>query len=119
MKPRLGLPADADSVTAIIVAAMPLDPQWDYRFPYRLKYPEDHYNYTRMLFEYFLDPTFDDWAVIVVEDSLGPDDELKIVAFGVYNVSYRNKRLYGPGYRDQDRKSHFFVPHLANPESTG
>ncbi|KAK3486068.1 uncharacterized protein B0T23DRAFT_408131 [Neurospora hispaniola] len=47
---------------------MPLDPQWDYRFPLRKEFPEDHYKYTRMLFKYFLDPSFDDWTVMVIED---------------------------------------------------
>ncbi|SPQ20198.1 40ddd489-e041-4fed-ad20-01afb5df08ca [Thermothielavioides terrestris] len=72
MKPRLGLPADLEAVTDVIIRTMPLDPQWDYRFPYRRLYPEDHYKYTRMLFEYFLDPSYDDWLVMVVEDSAEP-----------------------------------------------
>jgi hypothetical protein len=60
MNPRLGLPADVEAVTKVIIEAMPLDPQWDFRFPYRYQYPADHYKYTRMLFEYFLDPSYDD-----------------------------------------------------------
>ncbi|KAK4449886.1 hypothetical protein QBC34DRAFT_83963 [Podospora aff. communis PSN243] len=102
MELRLGLPADVDPITKVILEAMPLDPQWDYRFPYRLRYPEDHYTYTRMLFEYFLDPEYDDWVVVVVEDAFSPSDETRIVAFGVFNVAFRNKRRYGPGYQAQD-----------------
>ncbi|KAK4238563.1 hypothetical protein C8A03DRAFT_33442 [Achaetomium macrosporum] len=73
---------------------MPLDPQWDYRFPYRHLYPADHYKYTRMLFECFLDPSYDDWLVTVVEDSFEPGGETSVVSFGVWDVSYINKRRY-------------------------
>ncbi|KAK0665619.1 hypothetical protein QBC41DRAFT_11734 [Cercophora samala] len=103
MKPRLGVPADIEAVTDVIIRTMPLDPQWDYRFPYRDKFPEDHYRFTRLLFEYFLDPAYDDWQVMVVEDSLEPGcDERRVVSFSVWDVSYRNKRRYGPGYLTQD-----------------
>lgn len=105
MKPRLGVPADVDAITHVIVNAMPLDPQWDYRFPHRRRYPVDHYKYTRMLIEYFLDPAYDDWRVMVVEDSLEPGGATSIVSFGVWDVSYLNKRRHGPGYTPQDRKS--------------
>jgi hypothetical protein len=117
MKPRLGLPTDAGHVTDVILKAMPLDPQWDYRFPYRLEYPEDHYTYTRMLFDYFLDPDYDDWVVMVVEDTLEAGEDTKIVAFGVFNISFRNKRAHGPGYQAQDRKSHFPCHAWKGPDS--
>jgi hypothetical protein len=105
MKPRLGLPTDVEAVTDVIIRTMPLDPQWDYRFPYRHQYPDDHYKYTKMLFEYFLDPLYDDWLVMVVEDSLEPGGPIEVVSFGVWDVSYVNKIRYGPGYTPQDRKS--------------
>ncbi|KAL2256919.1 hypothetical protein VTK26DRAFT_924 [Humicola hyalothermophila] len=102
MKLRLGCPDDADAVTGVIIKAMPLDLQWDYRFPYRYEYPGDYYKYTKMLFEYFLDLSYNDWLVIVVEDLLEPGALLELVSFGVWNVSYANKRRYGPGYKPQD-----------------
>lgn len=105
--PRLGLPADVDAITNVILQAMPLDPQWDYRFPWRHEFPEDHYKYTRMLFELFLDPAYDDWVVMVVEDSLEPGGDPQIVAFGVWDVSFANKRIRGPKYIPQDRKLFF------------
>lgn len=55
-----------------------------------------------MLFEYFLDPAYDDWVVMVVEDSPKPEAPSEVVAFGVWDVSYINKRRYGPGYKTQD-----------------
>ena len=105
-EPRPGLPSDLDGVTQVIMDAMPLDPQWHYRFPYRKQFPEDHEKFTRMLLEYFLDPELDDWTVMVVEDTDLGDGEPRIVAFGVFDVSYKNKARYGPGYMVQDRKSH-------------
>lgn len=106
-----------DAITNVILQAMPLDPQWDYRFPWRNEFPEDHYKYTRMLFEYFLDPTYDDWLVMVVEDSLEPGHDPQIVAFGVWDVSFANKRRYGPDYIPQDRKSSFLHARMNSPNS--
>jgi hypothetical protein len=57
---------------------MPFDPQWNYRFPYRLEYPEDHYKYTKMVYEQFLDVANDDWRILVVE--LRSDEEGPTVA---------------------------------------
>ena len=117
MKPRLGRPADVDAVTNVMINTMPLDPQWDYRFAHRHEYPEDHYKYTRMTVEYFLDPSYDDWLVMVVEDSPKPGGPQQIVSFGVWNVSYINKRLHGPNYTAQSRKSfkHAHTDRLSQP----
>ncbi|KAL1840238.1 hypothetical protein VTJ49DRAFT_669 [Mycothermus thermophilus] len=119
MKPRMGLPGDVDAVTSVIINTMPLDPQWDYRFPYRKQYPEDHWKYTRMLFEYLLDPDYDDWIVMVVEDSLEQGGPVEVVAFGVWDISYINKRRYGPGYKPQDRKSLCLVDSVTEVEERG
>ncbi|KAF2761039.1 acyl-CoA N-acyltransferase [Pseudovirgaria hyperparasitica] len=42
MNIRTATLADVPALANIAVTAMPDDPQWDYRFPYRLKYPEEH-----------------------------------------------------------------------------
>ncbi|KAK3940278.1 hypothetical protein QBC46DRAFT_364202 [Diplogelasinospora grovesii] len=103
MKPRKALPSDVDALTRVIIQAMPLDPQWNYRFPYREEYPEDHYKFSKMLFEYFLHLDYDDWLVMVVEDSPESDgNNTSIVSFAIWDVSYVNKRRYGPGYKPQD-----------------
>lgn len=104
--PRLGRPEDLDGVTDVIIKAMPDDPQWDYRFPKRREFPDDHKKYTKMLMQHFLDPKLDDWAVMVVEDRQKPDQDARIVSFGVFDVSYKNKRKMGTGYQTQDRKFH-------------
>ncbi len=92
IQPRLARSSDIDAVTNVFVSAMPLDPQWEYRFPLRGDYPEDHYKYSKMLINCFLE--YDDWILVVTEDSREPGSEEKIVvAFAVLNVSYKNKRL--------------------------
>ncbi|GAB1319522.1 hypothetical protein MFIFM68171_09732 [Madurella fahalii] len=92
MEPRLGGLSDVDSVTDVFIRAMPDDPQWDYRFPGRHQYPEDHYKFTRMLIERFLDPTYDDWVVVVREVSLEPGNGKKsIVSFAVYRRNPSNE----------------------------
>ncbi|EGX88205.1 Acyl-CoA N-acyltransferase [Cordyceps militaris CM01] len=52
---RDALPGDVDALAAIIRYAMPMDPQWDYRFPLRKQYPEDNYGYTRLMMKSFLE----------------------------------------------------------------
>lgn len=52
---RAALPCDVDALAAIIHYAMPLDPQWDYRFPLRKQYPQDNYGYTRHMMKSFLE----------------------------------------------------------------
>jgi hypothetical protein len=87
----------------VVLAAMPLDPQWNWRFPYRDQYPEDNYKYTKMLFEYFLDPEWDDWTVMVIEAPSNEDPNVsKIVAFSVWDISYI-KVLKNPEYEPQNR----------------
>ncbi|VUC20929.1 unnamed protein product [Clonostachys rosea] len=42
MTVRLGTCDDLDSLVDLGLAAMPMDPQWDYRYPHRLEYPDEH-----------------------------------------------------------------------------
>ncbi|KAK1754147.1 hypothetical protein QBC47DRAFT_302927 [Echria macrotheca] len=112
IQPRLGRSSDIDAVTKVFVRAMPLDPQWEYRFPLRDDYPDDHLKYSRMLIKCFLE--YDDWTLIVTEDSLEPGSKEKtVVAFAVLDVSYKNKRL-DRNYRTQDRKYPTLLPASAS-----
>jgi len=42
---------DLDDLVDIMCAAMPMDPQWDYRFPKRRQFPEDNRRCTRKMME--------------------------------------------------------------------
>ncbi|KAL4780649.1 hypothetical protein BJX76DRAFT_37863 [Aspergillus varians] len=102
---RQGMPGDIDDILHVVLSAMPLDPQWDWRFPYRHELPEDNREYTRMLFEYFLSPEWDDWIVFVVEVPSSQDSPTtlkKIVSFAVWDISYINLAKKGPDYEPQN-----------------
>ena len=71
---RLAALADVEDIVQVVMATMPYDPQWDYRFPRRDKFAGDHYRYTKMLYEHFLDAANDDWQVLVVELTSGEEE---------------------------------------------
>ncbi len=96
--------SDIEGVVEVVLSAMPHDPQWDYRFPYRKEYPKEHLKYTKMLFECFLNQTWDDWQVMVVEaPSLEDRNVMKVVSISVWDVSFRNIHKHGQAYIPQDR----------------
>ena len=73
-------------MTEICIEAFPLDPQWNYRFPYRLQYPEDHYRYTRM---YFADALADSLShKIIVAEMEGLPGSIKpnIIAVSLWRM---------------------------------
>ena len=86
-----------DQITQVFLTAMQDDQSWPYRFPHRTQYPEDHWNHNRDLFRSFISPEYDDWSVVVVE-VLDDAQAWRIVAFSVWDISYVNKRVHGPGY---------------------
>lgn len=52
---RAATPRDLDAMATIMYQAMPLDPQWDYRFPHRRQFPEDNYGCTRRMLQGMLE----------------------------------------------------------------
>ncbi len=58
---------DLDSMVEIGLAAMPLDPQWHYRFPYRHEYPEETRKFTRLRYKTFLENENSQWQVMLAE----------------------------------------------------
>ena len=106
---------DLNGIVDVVLVAMPHDPQWDYRFLHKHEFPEDHYKYTRLLFEQFISPANDDWYVMLAEsstfDTSGPG---KIVAFAVWDVSYVNQAKKGPGYEKQNRESYHSASTASN-----
>ncbi|KAJ8110868.1 hypothetical protein ONZ43_g5761 [Nemania bipapillata] len=116
---RVATPIDVPRIVNIVIAAMPHNAHWNYRFPYRREFPEDHFNYTKELYELFTDPEHGDWLVHVIELSPQEQAELDnrrhendsqfdmstynaaplITAIAVWDVSYKNKRTHGPSYQ--------------------
>ncbi|EUC40781.1 hypothetical protein COCMIDRAFT_40950 [Bipolaris oryzae ATCC 44560] len=100
---RAATPHDVDSIVSVVLKAMPFDPQFDYRFVYKKQFPEDHYKYTRILYEEFISPINDDWLVMVAEVPASPASKpATIVGFAVWDVSYINKAKYGHSYEPQN-----------------
>jgi hypothetical protein len=103
---RVAKLADLEQVVAVALVAMPSDPQWNYRFPHRHEYWEDHEKYTTDLFRRLIDPHCGEWLVMVVEaESSGAADAgvAKIVAFAVWDVSFFTKRIRGANHQQQKR----------------
>jgi hypothetical protein len=75
---------DLDAIVDVALAAMPLDPQWNWRFPYRGQYPEDERLFTRTKFEEFL-LSEDRWLVMVVEIPYDGGATV-LVAFSIWDL---------------------------------
>ena len=93
---------DLDAITEVAVLAMPKDPQWSWRFPGRLLFPEDHRLATRQKFEEFLTDESGAWLLFVAEKR--SKSKPQVVAFALWNV--QNSVLWGafplPGYWHPD-----------------
>ncbi|KAF2404617.1 acyl-CoA N-acyltransferase, partial [Trichodelitschia bisporula] len=65
--------SDLEAIVGVIVAAMPSDPQWDWRFPRRREYADDTRAFTSAKYHEFLSDK-DAWHVMVAEsdDSARP-----------------------------------------------
>lgn len=97
---------DIEHITNVVLEAMPDDPQWDYRFVHKRKFPEDHRHFTSLLYKQFVDPSNDDWTVMLAEASSAQEAEpRRVVGFAVFDISLRNKATKGPDYEAQNRKS--------------
>ena len=85
---RAAREADLDLLTRMAVEGFPRDPQWTYRHPYRLDFPEDHYKYTRMRYADILaDPSS---YKLMVAEAVGsaPDNEAgaELVALSIWRM---------------------------------
>ncbi|KIW04733.1 uncharacterized protein PV09_04464 [Verruconis gallopava] len=74
---------DLDDIVDIALAAMPLDPQWNWRFPHRDKFPEDERHFTLLKFKEFI-TSRDRWLVMVAETDI---NYVRIpIAFAVWDL---------------------------------
>ncbi|CAG8979889.1 hypothetical protein HYALB_00002663 [Hymenoscyphus albidus] len=100
---RQALPLDLNALLEVVHLAMPDEPSWPYRYAYSAQFPEDTLKYTRMVFEYFLDPEFEDWCAMVVESEIGGVGMM--VGFAVW--------YFGYGCVDEGTEGKFVrIPHL-------
>lgn len=101
---RNGTLADLDSILDIGLAAMPMDPQWNYRFPHRQAYPQDQRDATRERYREFLENSDGRWSVTVAE-MFGSKSGI-LVAFAVWDIdNLREKTTVPKPQGTQQRKS--------------
>lgn len=87
--------ADLDGLVKIAIAAMPMDPQWDYRFPLRRSYAQDTYDFTYLKYQEFMDSP-QTWRIMVAEHSdpeqcargaITDEPQHTIAAFAVWDIA--------------------------------
>lgn len=81
---RSGTISDLESILNIGLAAMPMDPQWDYRFPYGRAFPQDQRDATRRRYQDFLEHE-DNWAVSIAE--IVTSSHSSPIGFAVWDIS--------------------------------
>lgn len=85
---RVATIADLDAITEVALAAFPLDPQWDYRFPHRHEFPEDNQNYTKIGYRAFFNaPKGATYIMVATAPSLEDPAVTKLVAIAVWEVT--------------------------------
>ena len=97
--------ADIDDLVEVYKNSAPLEESFHYRNQYVQQYPEDLIKYERLVHHLFISPKYSDLDIMVAEaPSLEDATVPKVVAYAVWDVSYRNKRQYGPEYKSQNGK---------------
>ena len=91
--------ADIDNIVAVYKAAAPLEQTFSYVNQHAQKYPEDLTKYEMLIHHLWISPEYSDFHVMVAEaPSLEDATVNKVIAYAVWDVSYRNKRQYGSQY---------------------
>lgn len=95
-----------DDMVTIFNAAAPLDQGFPYIHQHAQQYPEDLIKYFKLVSHLWISPKYSDFYVMVAE-ALSLEDGMatRVVAYAVWNVSYRNKRQYGSEYKPQNGKA--------------
>jgi hypothetical protein len=80
---------DLDVIVDVIMAAMPMDPQWNWRFPRWREYPDDTRYFTMLKYDEFLRDV-KNWRVMVAEA-----EHATVIAVAVWEIG----NLYRCGSR--------------------
>jgi hypothetical protein len=80
--------ADLDDIAKVAQAGFPDDPEFNYRFPYRHKYPEDNWKWTRREYEGYIDQP-EKFAVLVVTVTVSESDKAveRPIALAVWDMA--------------------------------
>lgn len=79
--------ADLNAIVDIVIQAFNYDPQWQYRYPYRLQYPEDHRKFTRIYYADYLEMTFAGHNTIMLAEMPSDEDPsvLKVISVSIWD----------------------------------
>lgn len=79
---------DLEQITKIGITAFPLDPQWNYRYPYREQYPEVHYECCKQRWaEWLAASQSPDCMILVAEVASNEDSSVNTVqAFSIWKM---------------------------------
>ena len=77
---------DLDDLANITCAAMPMDPQWSYRFPHREEFPEDHWNCTRLMYKNLLETEGNVINVLTVPSMTDGETVRQLIALAVWEL---------------------------------
>jgi len=86
---RAAAQADLDEIVRLVQIAFPDDPEFNYRFPYRDRFPEDNTTGVRREYAAYLDQP-EKFAVMVVTTSDTNESEVQghpIIALAVWDIS--------------------------------
>lgn len=93
MKLRRATLDDLDTITDLMVSTMPMDPLWDYQFPYRREFPQDHWQYIRAMIREFFHK--DHFVVKIVIDEDTDVQPRKVVAVAVWGIHFEKTETKG------------------------
>ena len=98
--------ADIDDLVELYKTTAPLEESFRYRNQYVQQHPEDLIKYELLVHHLWISPKYSDFDVMVAEaPSLEDVTATKVVAYAVWDVSYRNKRQYGAQHKSQNGKA--------------
>ena len=85
---REALKSDLESMTSVLLASFPYDPQWPYRFKYAAQYPQEHKFHTYQRLSDYLDDAAKGVSKTLVIEASSDDDpkSFKVIAFATYNL---------------------------------
>src|ERR1700759_4208742 len=83
---------DLDVMVEIALTTMPMDPQWDWRFPYRFQFPEDTRLFTRAKYEEMLVDASNQWLVMLAEHKNHTTGKPTAAAMAIWDMKNINLR---------------------------
>ena len=82
---------DLDVIVDVIMAAMPMDPQWNWRFPRWREYPDDTRYFTMLKYDEFLQD-IKNWRVMVAEaEDATHRTKATVIAVAVWEIGNLNR----------------------------